>query len=314
MIKKYTATLFALLALATGISSSALGQVAQPSPYPDSAPAAPPPGAIIRPAQEVDQLVGPIALYPDPLIAEVLPASTQPGEVMAANQFLRDGNSPASIDLQPWDTSIKALARYPDLLRWMADNIAWTTQLGQAFVYQPAEVMAGVQRMRARAQAMGNLVSTPQQQVVAANQVIEILPANPEIIYVPVYRPEYVYYRPPPPGRFWIGFGIGFHVGIWFNHDCDWRNREVIVWGHDHPRPHDWWVRPPAERYRPLGYREGTIVERRVVNEHVEVWHPRPGAGAPAHFEGRPSGTSHSQGRPVTPHSSPSGREGRDHR
>lgn len=271
-------TTFRVLALLAAVSAVSLqGQVSVPSSPPgESSPPPPPPDAIIRPAEELDLLAGPIALYPDPLIAELLPAATQPGEVGAAAQYLRSGYDPQQVDSQAWSPSVKAVAHYPDLIKWMADNVAWTTQLGQAFLYQPADLMNAIQRLRAKAQSLGNLVSTPQQQVVAANQIIEIVPANPEVIYVPVYQPQVVYYRPPPPGRFWISFGIGWHVGLWFNHDCDWRNREVIVWHPEHPRPRDWWYRPPGERYRPTVINNVTVVNHRV-EQNVTVWHPRPG-------------------------------------
>ena len=124
-------------------------------------------------------MLGPIALYPDPLIAQILPAATQPSEIAVVDRYLSIGGDPNVIDQQLWDPSVKALARYPTVLKWMDDNLAWTTALGQAFLAQQQDVMDSIQRLRAQAQALGNLQSTPQENVIADNGDIEILPANP---------------------------------------------------------------------------------------------------------------------------------------
>jgi hypothetical protein len=244
----------------------------------DSGP--PPEAGVYRSTTELDQLVGPIALYPDPLIAQILPAATQPADIVVADRYLQGGGDPNQVDSQPWDPSVKALAHYPELIKWMDDNLTWTTQLGQAFVTQQADVMNAVQQMRAQAQSLGNLTSTPQQQVVVAGGVIEVLPVNPEVIYVPVYEPAYVYYRRPVFDSPWITFGIGWSVGFWFDHDCDWHHHDVIVWGHDHPRPHDWWTRRPDERFHSVTVHDNLVVRNRtVINENVSVWRPQPHAG-----------------------------------
>jgi hypothetical protein len=156
------------------------------------------------------------------------------------------------------------------------DNLAWTTDLGQAFLNQPADVMDSVQRLRAQARAVGNLQSTPQQTVVVNDGIIEIVPAAPAVIYVPVYQPEMVYVQPPPAGRFYISFGAGLVVGAWLNHDCDWHHHEVIVWHHDHPRPADWWYRPPNRRETPTVVNNVSVVNNTtIVNQNFTVWHPR---------------------------------------
>jgi hypothetical protein len=257
-------TTFFIVTLMAGLSATQLG-LAQF--------AAPPPAPVVplRSGAELDQMLGPIALYPDPLIAQILPAATMPAQVVVADRSLRGGMDPNLIDQQPWDASIKALARYPDVLKMMDDNLNWTTDLGQAFAAQPADVMESIQRLRAQAQALGNLQSTPQQQVLVAPGDIEIVPANPQFIYVPVYQPEVVFVRRPPPIGFWVSFGVGFRIGAWLNHDCDWHSHEVIVWHRDHPRPSDWWYRPARERFGP------TVINRNVtvVNRNVTVWHPR---------------------------------------
>jgi hypothetical protein len=232
-------------------------------------PAPPPaPQAQLRSSAELDQMLGPIALYPDPLIAQILPAATVPPEIVLADRYVSGGGDPNLIDQQPWDPSVKALARYPTVLKWMDDNLAWTTALGQAFLYQQQDVMASIQRLRAQAQALGNLQSTPQENVVTDNGTIEILPADPQVIYVPVYQPDMVYFQSPFGSPF-ISFGLGFAVGGWLNCDFDWGNHRLIVWGHDHPRPADWWSHRPSERPR-------------AELNRATVWHPsnRPGPAA----------------------------------
>ena len=248
-------------------------------------PPAPPPAPVVpmRSAAELDKMLAPIALYPDPLLAQLLPAATLPAQVVLADRYLREGGDMNLVDAQPWDNSLKALARYPATLRMLDDNLAWTTDLGQAFLNQPADVMDSVQRLRAQARAMGNLVSTPQQTVLVDDGIIEIVPAAPQVIYVPVYQPELVYVRPPPaPERLYVSFGAGLVVGAWLNHDCDWHAHEVIVWHQDHPRPADWWYHPSNRRETPRVVNNVTVVNNTtIVNQNVTVWHPR-AAGAVA--------------------------------
>jgi hypothetical protein len=196
---------------------------------------------------QLDQLLGPIALYPDPLIAQILPASTLPTQIVLADRYVSGGGDPNQIVQQPWDASVQALARYPNVLQWMDQNLDWTTELGQAFLYQQQDVMESIQRLRQSALNYGNLQSTPQQQVVTDNGDIEILPADPQVIYVPVYQPAQVYYQ-SGYGTPFISFGIGFAIGSWLNCDFDWHNHNIIVWNHDHPRPNNWWHEPPRDR------------------------------------------------------------------
>src|ERR1035438_3898202 len=128
----------------------------------------PPPMAVYQPlsAAQLDQLLGPIALYPDPLIAQILPASTLPTEIVLADRYVTSGGDPNQIDQQPWDSSVQALARYPSVLQWMDENLDWTTELGQAFLNQQQDVMDAIQRLRWSAYNLGNLQSTPQHQVI----------------------------------------------------------------------------------------------------------------------------------------------------
>jgi hypothetical protein len=116
-------------------------------------------------AAQLDQLLGPIALYPDPLIAQILPGSTLPTQIVLADRYVSGGGDPNQIDQQPWDPSVQALARYPNVLKWMDDNLNWTTELGQAFLNQQQDVMDSIQRLRQSAYNLSNLQSTPQQQV-----------------------------------------------------------------------------------------------------------------------------------------------------
>ncbi|MGC8624906.1 MAG: DUF3300 domain-containing protein [Phycisphaerae bacterium] len=181
-------------------------------------------------APQIDQLVAPIALYPDPLLAQLLPASTYPQQVALAAQWLQYNPNPSEIiiAMQNWDPSIKAMVHYPTVLAYMDANLAWTDALGVAFLNQQAEVMQAIQQLRAQALAAGTLQSTPQQQIISQNGVIWIEPVNPQIIYVPQYNPSIVY--SPQPGYYpapYLTFGIGFAIGNWRNNDCDWRNHWI---------------------------------------------------------------------------------------
>jgi uncharacterized membrane protein YgcG len=183
--------------------------------------------------QALDNLVAPIALYPDPLLGQVLAASTYPLELVEAKQWvqanptLQGEQLTAAARQQEWDASVQALVALPDVLNRLTEDIHWATDLGNAFLAQPADVMAAVQRMRVRAQANGKLQSTPQETVTTENQdgqtAVEIEPASPEIIYVPTYDPYYIWgppvwgYYPPlyyPSYGFWWGPGI--HLGLFF--------------------------------------------------------------------------------------------------
>ena len=210
--------------------------------------------------QQLSQLLGPIALYPDPLIAVILPAATLPTQIVLADRYVEGGGDTNQIEQQPWDASIQALAHYPALLKWMDDNLNWTTTLGDAFLNQQDDVMDAVQRLRASAQNLGNLQSTPQQQVTDDGGSIEIVPSDPDVIYVPVYDPNAVYYQ-SPVGLPFITFGGGFGIGPWLCCDFDWRNDNLIVWGRDHPRPRNWWHQTGAQRSMALA-------------NHGSVWRP----------------------------------------
>src|SRR5437899_5895325 len=155
------------------------------------------------PADQVDALVAPIALYPDPLLAQTLVASTYPLEIIQLQQWLtknsglKDKALVDAVKKQPWDPSIQAMAALPDVVKRLADDIQWTTDLGNAFLAQKSEVMDAVQRMRKKAQDTGSLKSTEQQKietkVIENKSVIVVEQANPQVIYVPSYDPVYAY-------------------------------------------------------------------------------------------------------------------------
>ena len=192
--------------------------------------------------EQLDNLLAPIALYPDPLLAQILPAATFPDQVDEAARFCRGGANPDDIDTQPWDVSVKAVAHYPTILYTMADSLDWTTALGQAYVNQSDDVMASVQRLRQEARNAGNLVSTPQQDVEVDDGDIEIWPAQPQYCYLPVYDPGLVFFG--SGGVFGgpvVTFSAGFPIGVWLVYDFDWHRHRIIY--HAWSDGHGWIVR-----------------------------------------------------------------------
>jgi uncharacterized membrane protein YgcG len=200
--------------------------------------------------EQLQQLVAPIALYPDSLVAQILAASTFPEQLVEADRWVQahadlQGNALAqAVDQQPWDPSVKALAAFPSVLGNMDKNLSWASSLGDAYYNQQQDVMDAVQAMRQRAQEAGNLNSNPQQNVATQDDSIVIQPASPDIVYVPAYDPWLIYGAPmvawpgwyPYPGiwgdgpylSFGIGFGVGFFGGFgwgWGNWGFDWHNR-----------------------------------------------------------------------------------------
>lgn len=197
--------------------------------------ASPPPFA---PAQrsmaDLEKLAEPIALYPDPLLAVLLPAAVYPLEVVQAARFVKDTNNIAKLDGQPWDENVKALARFPAAIARMDADLDWTSQLGQAFIDQPKELMEAIQSLRSKAQKAGTLQTTPQQVIYVTNNIIEIQPANPQVIYVPTYTTT-VYYPPPAyvynPYAPLVTFGAGVAMGIIIANNCDWHGGGVWYGG-----------------------------------------------------------------------------------
>jgi hypothetical protein len=204
-------------------------------------------------SQELQQLVAPIALYPDALVAQILAASTYPTEIVEADRWIESHSKlkgeelAKEVDKQPWDPSVKALTQFPSVLENMDKNLSWTSSLGDAYSNQQQDVTDAVQAMRQQAHKAGHLNSNEQEKVTTQGNTIIIEPANPEVVYVPAYDPWLVYGAPivaypgwyPVPGMFLagagIGFGVGFGVGFfggygwgWHHWGCDWHGHRVI--------------------------------------------------------------------------------------
>jgi hypothetical protein len=185
---------------------------------------------------ELDDLLAPIALYPDPLLAQILPASTYPSEVADAEAWLNSGGNDSDIDEQDWAESVRAISHYPDILHMMAGNMDWTANLGDAFLNQPEDVTNSIQRLRWRARAVGNLTSNDEQSVVIEGDYIQIVPAQPQYVFVPQYDTSVVYVQAPPPGMSpFITFGFGLMIGDWLSMDFDWGHHYVFYHGWDRP-------------------------------------------------------------------------------
>jgi hypothetical protein len=210
-------------------------QTAQPTQQPSSEDQAAKPEAQAAkiPPDQLDSLVAPIALYPDPLLAQTLAASTYPLEIVQLQQWLeknpklKDKELADAVAKQPWDPSVQAMAALPDVVKRLADDIQWTTDLGNAFLAQQSDVMDAVQRMRKKAEDKGNLKSSEQQKVetkvVENKTVIVVEQADPQVVYVPSYNPTVVYGAPvyayppiyyPPPGYYAAGMAVSFGVGM----------------------------------------------------------------------------------------------------
>lgn len=212
---------------------------------------------------QLNQLVSPIALYPDALVAEILAAATYSPQVVEADRFVQRNADVPPIELarmadaEPWDPSVKALVAFPSVLWQLDRNLDWTSRLGNAYYNQPQDVMTAVQTMRGRAYEAGTLHSTPQQTVVYAPADIVIHPVNPAVVYVPAYNPwivygvpvpvypAYVYVAPPPrpTGAVVTAAAVGFTVGVaigafahygwgWGHWGCGWGPHPVIAYNH----------------------------------------------------------------------------------
>jgi uncharacterized membrane protein YgcG len=220
------------------------------SAYQDAHPppqAAPPPYTQGTPEQ-MQQMVAPIAMYPDSLVAQILAASTFPEQVVEADRWvqehqgLKDDALGQAVDQQPWDPSVKALTAFPSVLGNMDKNLSWTSSLGDAYYNQQQDVMDAIQVMRQRAERAGDLKTTPQQTVTTQGSTIVVQPANPDIVYVPAYDPWTDYGDPidawpgwyPYPGIWYGGpylsFGMGFGIGYFGGFGWGW-NHWGFNWG-----------------------------------------------------------------------------------
>jgi hypothetical protein len=228
---------------------------------------------------QLDQMLAPIALYPDELLGQILMATSYPLEVVEADRWLQDPANASlrgmqlayALEQQPWDASVKSLAAFPQILGVLDNNIEWTEELGEAFIAQQAEVMDRVQQLRSRAEAARTLITTPQQTVANNDQAIEIAPAAPDTVYVPVYDPNVVYggwpYPDNQPFDFDMpGYAPGAYIGyvivvpLWGWTQWDWHHHWLGVDGgpgsHGGPggaggagRPSG---APPGRPHRPL--------------------------------------------------------------
>jgi hypothetical protein len=237
----------AMIALLLG-AGSAPAQTAAPPPLPSEQPAPQ------FSAEQLGQLLAPIALYPDPLLAQILMAASYPLEVVQADRWLQDpanaalkGDELAAALAQlPWDPSVKSLVPFPEILLMMDDDLDWTERLGDAFVADQSAVMGSVQQLRQRAEAAGKLNSTTQQAVTTEDDAITIEPPGPGIVYVPAYDPTVAYgpwpYPSYPPYAFpgyfddtgvdgygfgW--FGVAVVAPLWGWHHWDWAHRRLDI-------------------------------------------------------------------------------------
>jgi hypothetical protein len=202
--------------------------------------------------EQLEQILAPVALYPDDLVVQVLMASTYPIEVVQADRWVKQnkdlkGDALAeALEKQDWDPSVKSLVNFPQVLSMLSEKLDWTQKLGDAFLGQEKEVMETVQVLRKRAKDAGNLNTTQEQKVVVEKETIIIQPANPEVIYVPTYNPTVVYgawpypsyppyyYYPPGyvPGAALFSFGVGLAIGAAWGYawgGANWRGGDVNV-------------------------------------------------------------------------------------
>jgi uncharacterized membrane protein YgcG len=252
---------FVLVAITMPLQSGALliGQQQQEPPASSSSPEYAGQGAPMT-AQELQSLVAPIALYPDALVAQILSAATYPDQIAVANSWLQQNKNLTgsalgkAVNAQSWDPSVKALTQFPSVLNNMAQNMVWTSQLGEAYHNQSSDVMTAVQTLRAQAKAAGNLKSGSQITVVQQSpQTIVIQPTNPQVVYVPEYNPAVIYGTPyVVPGYSTgdvvaaglLGFGAGIAVGAmmgggccgwgWSSWNCNWYHGGGVYYG-NHP-------------------------------------------------------------------------------
>jgi len=223
---------------ALGATTPAVAQSYVDSPPPA---AAPDNSAQLQQLPPLDQLLAPVALYPDPLIALILPAAAFPTQIQAVAANLNGADDPS------FDPSVQGLAHYPDIVNWLNANLTWTQQLGGAFASSPADVMNAIQDLRQRARSAGTLTPNGNEQVIAdSDGKIEILPVQPEAVSVPTYDPAVVYWAPPPgySGAYFT-WSEPYPLGAWVSYDFDWHSN--ALWYGDwygYRSDHGGWNRP----------------------------------------------------------------------
>jgi uncharacterized membrane protein YgcG len=319
------------LALAAGLVFAAMpqklsafqdaqsSQDAGPQPGQTAADGTAAPAYTTQTPAQLQQLVAPIALYPDSLVAQVLAASTFPAEIVEADRWVQSNSTlkgdalAQAVDGQNWDPSVKALTAFPSVLGNMDKNLSWTSSLGDAYYNQQQDVMDAVQVMRQKAQTSGNLQTTDQQTVQTQGSTIVIQPTNPQVVYVPAYNPWVVYGGPISPWPYWynypgiwwggpnlsfgIGFGIGFYGGYgwgWNHWGTNWGGR-TVVFNHNtyYSRSNTFYNR--NNYYRNGGYHGVTNNVNRGINERDNLGRSgageqRPGAGG---VYNHPGATNH---------------------
>jgi hypothetical protein len=244
--KQVSVVVLCCLLVGFTVQPDAYGSIGQSNDQPPASPGKQSP-------QELRQLVAPIALYPDALVAQVLAASTYPTQIVEADRWMQSHSNlkgeelAKKVDKQDWDPSVKGVTQFPSVLENMDKNLSWTSSLGDAYINQPQDVTDAVQTLRQQARNAGHLNSNEQEKVTTQGNTIIIEPANPQVVYVPAYDPWLVYGAPvvaypgwyPVPGIFWggvgltfgIGFGIGFFGGFgwgWGHWGYDWHGRRAF--------------------------------------------------------------------------------------
>ncbi len=323
-LKHAMAPIVAGIILLAGLQAGCATQPAQPY-YPPVVQSTPQPaqgseGVLLdvnQSPEQLDQLVAPIALYPDELVAQILAASTFPTQIVEAERWMQahsDLKGDAlgdAVNTQPWDNSVKALSQAPQVLAMMDKNLSWTSSLGEAYTNNSQAVMGAVQQMRERAQQAGNLKSTPQENVTTQGQTIVIEPASPEVVYVPEYDPWLVYGAPLAFYPGWVGypglfiggpgidFGIGIGIGVfggfgwgWHHWGADWHGRHV---DYNHA-PYASHGRAFGGGHRPggFGHPGGSAHGGGVAGSRPGGFHGAGVAGTHAGGFGAPGGGSHS--------------------
>ena len=192
--------------------------------------------------EELDQIVAPIALYPDPLISQLLIASTYPLEVVQAERFAKQNASlkgdplTKALESQTWDPSVKSLVNFPQVLTMMSEKLDWTQKLGDAFLGQQKDVMDTIQSLRLKAETAGNLKTTEQQKIIVEQKIIRIEPASPQVIYVPAYNPTVVYgtwpYPAYPPYYYYPPGYVAARSAFWFASSVALGAAWGYAWGH----------------------------------------------------------------------------------
>jgi len=274
----------ALLACALAMPNAAFAQAAAPATA----------GGKAFSQEQLDQMLAPIALYPDALLAQVLMASTYPLEVVSAARWVQANPKVTgkaledAMQKQTWDPSVKSLAAFPTVLQMMNDKVEWTQQLGDAFLAQRSDVMTSVQALRQKALAQGNLKSSEQQKVVVETQTIIIQPAT-TTVYVPVYNPTVVYgawwypaYTPYywyPPGYVaapGLAFTTGVIVGAALWGGCNWHSNDVTInvnrynqFNHTHISSVNW--NHNATHRKGVPYRDPTIAQKYNRNQAADA-------------------------------------------